>query len=162
MTAKVALTLISLLCLRTQRCAVYLGPPFSAMHGDKVSLNEVYPSLQVSGRTKSLFSTMKKLLRLDSIEAGGRSKEQVHDVLAARCIITPHPDVPPQEAEDLATQVELSAAVHMLLCSESSNQSDSSSRESSMLPIMPRADVAPGEACHTGRALCSCSRVAVQ
>lgn len=52
---------------------------------------------------------MKKLLRLDSIEAGGRSKEQVHDVLAARCIITPHADLPVQEAEELATQASLSA-----------------------------------------------------
>ena len=50
---------------------------------------------------------MKKLLRLDSIQAGGRSKEQVHDVLAARCVITPHPDLPRQQAETLATQVRL-------------------------------------------------------
>lgn len=53
---------------------------------------------------------MKKLLRLDSIQTGGRSKEQVHDVLAARCIITPHPDLPPQQAETLATQVRVSVS----------------------------------------------------
>lgn len=48
---------------------------------------------------------MKKLVRLDSIKAGGRSREQVHDVLAARCIITPHANLPPQQAEALAMQV---------------------------------------------------------
>ena len=60
---------------------------------------------QVAGRTKSLFSTMKKLLRLDSIGSGGRAKQEVHDILASRCIVTPHPDLHPDQAEDLACQV---------------------------------------------------------
>ena len=60
---------------------------------------------QVAGRTKSLFSTMKKLLRLDSIESGGRAKQEVHDILASRCVVTPHPDLPLDQAEDLARQV---------------------------------------------------------
>ncbi|KAL0024788.1 hypothetical protein WJX79_007329 [Trebouxia sp. C0005] len=59
---------------------------------------------QVAGRTKSLFSTMKKLLRLDSIDAGGRAPEEVHDILASRCIVTPHPDLPAAQAEEFATQ----------------------------------------------------------
>ncbi len=50
---------------------------------------------------------MKKLLRLDSIEAGGRARQEVHDILASRCIVTPHPDLPAAQAEDLATQVSL-------------------------------------------------------
>lgn len=61
--------------------------------------------VQVAGRTKSLFSTMNKLLRLDSIESGGRAKQEVHDILASRCVVTPHPDLPPEQAEDLARQV---------------------------------------------------------
>lgn len=61
--------------------------------------------LQVAGRTKSLFSTMKKLLRLDSIESGGRAKGEVHDILASRCVVAPHPDLPTDQAEDLACQV---------------------------------------------------------
>ncbi|KAL0049608.1 hypothetical protein WJX82_005847 [Trebouxia sp. C0006] len=59
---------------------------------------------QVAGRTKSLFSTMKKLLRLDSIDAGGRAPQEVHDILASRCIVTPHPDLPAPQAEEFATQ----------------------------------------------------------
>lgn len=59
---------------------------------------------QVAGRTKSLFSTMKKLLRLDCIDAGGRAPQEVHDILASRCIVTPHPDLPAPQAEEFATQ----------------------------------------------------------
>ena len=62
-------------------------------------------ALQVAGRTKSLFSTMKKLLRLDSLESGGRPKGEVHDILASRCVVVPHPDFPSDQAEDLASQV---------------------------------------------------------
>ena len=61
--------------------------------------------VQVAGRTKSLFSTMKKLLRLDSLQAGGRSRQDLHDILASRCIVIPHPHLPIVEAERLATQV---------------------------------------------------------
>lgn len=50
---------------------------------------------------------MKKLLRLDSIDAGGRAKQEVHDILASRCIVSPHPDLPATQAEELATQVSL-------------------------------------------------------
>lgn len=65
----------------------------------------IYCPIQVAGRTKSLFSTMKKLLRLDSIAAGGRAPHEVHDILASRCIVTPHPDLPAPQAEEFATQV---------------------------------------------------------
>ena len=50
---------------------------------------------------------MKKLLRLDSIDAGGRAKQEVHDILASRCIVSPHSDLPAAQAEELATQVSL-------------------------------------------------------
>ena len=70
--------------------------------------------IQVAGRTKSLFSTMKKLLRLDSIEAGGRAPQEVHDILASRCIVTPHPDLPVPQAEEFATQVSLSTTQYGL------------------------------------------------
>ena len=69
-------------------------------------------SLQVAGRTKSLFSTMKKLLRLDSMETGGRARQEVHDILASRCMVTPHPDLPATQAEHLATQVSLFLTLH--------------------------------------------------
>ena len=68
---------------------------------------------QVAGRTKSLFSTMKKLLRLDSIESGGRAKQEVHDILASRCVVTPHADLPRDQAEDLACQVGHPQRVHL-------------------------------------------------
>lgn len=48
---------------------------------------------------------MKKLLRLDSIESGGRAKGEVHDILASRCVVIPHPDLPTDQAEELACQV---------------------------------------------------------
>lgn len=58
---------------------------------------------------------MKKLLRLDSIEAGGRARQEVHDILASRCVVTPRPDLPPSQAEELARQVGLGCmAWHVL------------------------------------------------
>jgi len=58
----------------------------------------------VHGRTKSLFSTMKKLLRLDDLAAGGREREDVHDLLALRVIVEPRGDLLPDEAEAAAAQ----------------------------------------------------------
>ena len=48
---------------------------------------------------------MKKLLRLDSIAAGGRARQEVHDLLASRCVVVPHSDLPQDQAEELASQV---------------------------------------------------------
>lgn len=52
---------------------------------------------QVRARTKSLFSIMKKLLRLEDLSKGGRSKEEIFDVLGMRAIVQPRQDLPPVE-----------------------------------------------------------------
>ncbi len=66
------------------------------------------------GRTKSLFSTMKKLLRLDDLAAGGREREDVHDLLALRVIVEPHGDLPPDEAEAAAAQARFLASTRRM------------------------------------------------
>lgn len=60
---------------------------------------------QIQGRTKSLYSTMKKLLRLDDVAKGGRGRDEVYDLLGLRVIVTPYPDAPVEEGELAATQV---------------------------------------------------------
>ncbi len=52
---------------------------------------------QLRARTKSLFSIMKKLLRLDELAKGGRRKEEIYDVLGMRAIVFPRSDLPPTE-----------------------------------------------------------------
>ena len=44
---------------------------------------------EVVVRTKSLFSTMKKLLRLDDLSAGGRDREALFDLLGMRVVVHP-------------------------------------------------------------------------
>ena len=63
------------------------------------------PPLQVTGRTKSLYSTLKKLLRLGDTERGGRARSDVYDLLGLRCVVQPRRGLAPAEAEALATQV---------------------------------------------------------
>ena len=61
-------------------------------------------ALQVAGRTKSLFSTMKKLLRLDDLAAGGRGRGDIFDLLALRVVVDPRPDLPADQAEAACVQ----------------------------------------------------------
>lgn len=61
-------------------------------------------ALQVAGRSKSLFSTMKKLLRLDDLAAGGRARGDIFDLLALRVVVDPRPDLPPDQAEAACVQ----------------------------------------------------------
>ncbi len=61
--------------------------------------------MQIQGRTKSLYSTMKKLLRMDDVAKGGRGRDEVYDLLGMRVIVTPYPDLPVEEGELAATQV---------------------------------------------------------
>ena len=91
-------------CLISRAAAVSVT---SSVYGAKGLTKLGSVDWQVAGRTKSLFSTMKKLLRLDSIEAGGRARQEVHDILASRCVVTPRPDLPQPQAEELARQVGL-------------------------------------------------------
>ena len=46
------------------------------------------------------------------METGGRARQEVHDILASRCMVTPHPDLPATQAEHLATQVSLFLTPH--------------------------------------------------
>ncbi|KAK9842544.1 hypothetical protein WJX81_005255 [Elliptochloris bilobata] len=68
------------------------------------ALQALAAGCQVAGRTKSLFSTMKKLLRLDDLAAGGRERAGVHDLLALRVVVDPRPDLPPDQAEAACVQ----------------------------------------------------------
>jgi (p)ppGpp synthase/HD superfamily hydrolase len=60
---------------------------------------------QIQGRTKSLYSTMKKLLRLDDVQKGGRGRDEVYDLLGLRVIITPLATMSAEDGELAAIQV---------------------------------------------------------
>jgi len=60
---------------------------------------------QLHGRTKSLFSTMKKLLGLGHMARGGRERQEVFDLIGIRAVVQPRPDLPPDTAEQAAVQV---------------------------------------------------------
>ena len=62
--------------------------------------------VQTRGRTKSLFSTMKKLLRLDDLSRGGRGRGEVFDLLGLRVVVSPQKDCPPEQGEANAAQVD--------------------------------------------------------
>lgn len=59
----------------------------------------------IKARTKSLFSVMKKVLRLDKGWAkGSRKLDEIYDLLGMRVIVQPRLDLPEEEAESLATK----------------------------------------------------------
>lgn len=60
---------------------------------------------QLRARTKSLFSAMRKMLRLGDMRGGGRSRGQLQDLLGLRVVVHPRTDLPDQEAELAARQV---------------------------------------------------------
>ena len=60
---------------------------------------------QLYGRTKSLFSTMKKLLGLGHMTRGGRERQEVFDMIGIRAVVQPRADLPPDTAEQAAVQV---------------------------------------------------------
>ena len=61
--------------------------------------------MQVTARSKSLFSTMKKLLQLDNLSAGGRARSAVHDILGVRVVLQPRLNLLAHEAESDAIRV---------------------------------------------------------
>eukprot|EP00887_Chlorella_sp_A99_P003103 scaffold9.g3103.t1 len=65
---------------------------------------ELAAGLTVTGRTKSLYSTLKKLLRLGDTARGGRARSEVYDLLGLRCVVEPRADLPAGEAEAAAAQ----------------------------------------------------------
>ncbi|KAL4427713.1 hypothetical protein ABPG75_001802 [Micractinium tetrahymenae] len=81
-------------CQAALRSAVLRQPRFA----------ELAAGLTVHGRTKTLFSTLKKLLRLGNTAAGGRARAQLYDLMGLRAIVQPRDDLPPEEAEALAAQ----------------------------------------------------------
>lgn len=72
-------------CEAALRSAVLRHPRFA----------ELAAGLSVHGRTKTLFSTLKKLLRLGNTAAGGRARAQLYDLMGLRAIVTPRDDLPP-------------------------------------------------------------------
>lgn len=72
-------------------------------------VKECFGLLQVQGRTKSLFSTMKKLLRLDDMAKGGRGRDEIYDLLGMRVVVAPLPGTPLETAAIAATQVSCSS-----------------------------------------------------
>ena len=61
--------------------------------------------VQTRGRTKSLFRTMKQLLRLDDIARGGRGRAEVFDLLGLRVVVSPNEGIPVEDGEAMAAQV---------------------------------------------------------
>ena len=88
--------------------ASVVGPAASTLAGardtlvDALASDETLADLaggcEVRVRVKSLFSLMKKLLRLDDLDAGGRDRGALHDVLGMRVIVHPR-DVDDEEVE---------------------------------------------------------------
>jgi (p)ppGpp synthase/HD superfamily hydrolase len=60
--------------------------------------------LQLLSRTKSLYSIMRKLLRLNDPAAGSRRLGQMYDLLGMRAVVLPRKDLPLEEAEAAAVQ----------------------------------------------------------
>jgi (p)ppGpp synthase/HD superfamily hydrolase len=60
--------------------------------------------LQLLSRTKSLYSIMRKLLRLNDPAAGSRRLGQMYDLLGMRAVVLPRKDLPEAEAEAAAVQ----------------------------------------------------------
>ncbi len=61
--------------------------------------------MQLHGRTKSLFSAMRKILRLGDMASGGRQLAQLHDLLGLRAVVQPRTDLPEAEARLAAIEV---------------------------------------------------------
>lgn len=60
--------------------------------------------LQLLSRTKSLYSIMRKLLRLNDPAAGSRRLGEMFDLLGMRAVVLPRKDLPEDEAEAAAVQ----------------------------------------------------------
>lgn len=86
-----------------QRCSMALEEALQA----HPKFAELAGSVEIQWRTKSLFSTMRKLLAMDNFERGGRAREDLFDLLGLRIIVHPIPALAaadPEEAESRATQ----------------------------------------------------------
>jgi len=75
-------------CREQLQRALASNAEFSSLAGD----------ILLRGRTKSLFSTMKKLLRLEEPSKGGRKRGEVYDYCGVRAIVLPREDGARSEA----------------------------------------------------------------
>jgi tetratricopeptide (TPR) repeat protein/ppGpp synthetase/RelA/SpoT-type nucleotidyltranferase len=84
--------------------AATLDKAQSALHAAVAAMPEfkkLASGLKIYGRTKSPFSTLKKLLRLGDTSKGGRSRSEVYDLIGLRAVVVPRFDLSSsQEAEE--------------------------------------------------------------
>jgi (p)ppGpp synthase/HD superfamily hydrolase len=71
---------------------------------DDVTFSQLAAGVRLLGRAKSLYSIMRKLLRLQDPAAGSRRLGQMFDLLGLRAVVLPREDLPPAEAEAAAVQ----------------------------------------------------------
>jgi len=68
------------------------------------TFNSLAAGVQLLGRTKSLYSIMRKLLRLQDPAAGSRKLWEMYDLLGLRAVVLPRGDLAAEEAETAAVQ----------------------------------------------------------
>jgi len=71
---------------------------------DDVIFSQLAAGVRLLGRAKSLYSIMRKLLRLQDPAAGSRRLGQMYDLLGLRAVVLPRGDLPAEEAEAAAVQ----------------------------------------------------------
>jgi (p)ppGpp synthase/HD superfamily hydrolase len=75
----------------------------TALEND-VTFTQLAGGVRLLGRAKSLYSIMRKLLRLQDPAAGSRRLGQMYDLLGLRAVVLPRQDLPAGEAEAAAVQ----------------------------------------------------------
>jgi (p)ppGpp synthase/HD superfamily hydrolase len=76
--------------------AITLDNAQAALHAAVAAMPEFHQlasGLKIYGRTKSPFSTLKKLLRLGDTSKGGRSRSEVYDLIGLRAVVIPRSDL---------------------------------------------------------------------
>jgi (p)ppGpp synthase/HD superfamily hydrolase len=71
---------------------------------DDVTFRQLASGVRLLGRAKSLYSIMRKLLRLQDPAAGSRRLGQMYDLLGLRAVVLPREGLPAAEAEAAAIQ----------------------------------------------------------
>lgn len=66
--------------------------------------NQLASGVQLLSRTKSLYSIMRKLLRLQDPAAGSRRLGEMFDLLGVRAVVLPRPDMSGAAAEAAAVE----------------------------------------------------------
>lgn len=78
------------------------------------TFSQLASGVRLLGRAKSLYSIMRKLLRLQDPAAGSRRLGQMYDLLGLRAVVLPREDLPAGEAEAAAVKAcyRLQVCVH--------------------------------------------------